>query len=388
MYERFPSPLSTAVPTIRCEICKVKEDKIIATSVIIFLFIATIFCKGAVKGDLDSLDYYLTKQKEYDRIKEERINRLKEKIYTMPENPLEKYSLYEKLFEEYRSYIYDSAYVYVEKLLSISKILNDPEKITSSQVKLGFCYLSSGLFKECFDILSVLDVKHCTGEVRIDYYITKSRLYYDLADYNKSPEFRKKYEQMGNAIIDSAIALLPVESPRFWSSVGLKKMKSDNKREAPDAFMNMINTRNYSDHDLAIATSSIAYLLFLQGEKEKAEEYFIKAAIADIKSSTKEAVALRNLAKLLYEEGNLTRSAEYIRRALDDAYFYNARHRQLEIGYILPIIEGERMNVIQNQKNKIFAFLLLISILLIALIIAFFIIWKQLKRLNQAKQII
>jgi hypothetical protein len=193
---------------------------------------------------------------------------------------------------------------------------------------------------------------------------------------------------MGNEIIDSAIALLPVESPRFWSTTGLKNMKSDNPHSALEAFRKMVDTRDYSDHDFAIATSCIAYLLELQGKKEEAKPYFIEAAIADIKSSTKEAVALRNLAKLLYEDGDLTHSAKYIRRALDDAFFYNARHRQLEIGYILPIIEGERMDVIQNQKDKIFIFLLFISILLIALIVAFFIIWKQLKRLNQAKQII
>jgi tetratricopeptide (TPR) repeat protein len=357
-------------------------------TLILFSAALTFPIKVFAEVNLDSLDYYLSKQKEYDRIKEERINRLKDEIHQTQNEPAVLYPLYENLYEEYRSYIYDSAYVCVEKLLDISSALNDTEKITSSSVKLGFCYLSSGLFKECFDILSALNVKNCNAETQIDYYISKSRLYYDLADYNNSSGFRKQYERMGNEIIDSAIALLPVESPHFWSTAGLKSMKSDNPHGALEAFRKMINTRDYSDHDFAIATSSIAYLLELQGKREEAKPYFIEAAIADIKSSTKEAVALRNLAKLLYEDGDLTHSAEYIRRALDDAFFYNARHRQLEIGYILPIIEGERMDVIQNQKDTIFVFLVFISILLIALIVAFFIIWKQLKRLNQAKQII
>jgi hypothetical protein len=165
-------------------------------------------------------------------------------------------------------------------------------------------------------------------------------------------------------------------------------MKSGNNHEALNAYSKMIDTHPYSEHDFAIATSSIAYLLRLQGKSEDAEPYLIQAAIADIKSSTKEAVALRNLAEILYTGGDLTRSAEYIRRALDDAYFYNARHRQLEIGYILPIIEGERMNVIENQKDKISNFLLFISLLLGALIVAFLVIRLQLKRLNQAQLLI
>jgi tetratricopeptide (TPR) repeat protein len=340
------------------------------------------------KIDLDSLDYYLSKQEEYDRSKEKRINLIKERIAGVSENLAALYPLYENLYDEYRSYIYDSAYVCVEKLLTISRSLNDPEKIASSSVKLGSCYLFSGLFKECFDILSTLDVSHCSAETQIDYYINKSRLYYDLADYNNSPEFRIQYHRKGNDIIDSAITLLPLESPRFWSALGLKRMKSDNYRGAVEAFGKMIDTRDYSEHDLAMATSSIAYLYILQGKTEEAKRYLIKAAIADIKSSTKETVALRNLAQILYEKGDIEHAAGYVRRALDDASFYNARHRQLEIGYILPIIERERMNIVEDQRDRISRFLILSFILSALLIAALFVIWMQLKHLNRAKQII
>jgi tetratricopeptide (TPR) repeat protein len=351
-----------------------------------FLLAISGFASGNVS--LDSLDYYLSEQLYFDRMKEKKISQIKEEINQAPQDPTVLYSLYVDLYEEYSSYVYDSAYVCVEKLLAISHALNDQEKITSSTVKLGFCYLSSGLFKECFDILSSLDVRNCSIATQIGYYISKSRLYYDLADYNNSAEFRLAYDRKGNSIIDSAIALLPVESAPYCLAVGLKQMKSDKHREALDAYSKMIDTHDYSEHDFAIATSSIAYLLRLQGKSEDAKLYLIQAAIADIKSSTKEAVALRNLAEILYQEGDLMHAAEYIRRALDDAHFYNARHRQLEISHILPIIDGERMNVIENQKDKISNFLLFISVLLGALIVAFFIIWMQLKRLNQAKQII
>jgi tetratricopeptide (TPR) repeat protein len=355
---------------------------------LILFFSLAVSSFSSEKASLDSLDYYLSKQSEFDQIKEERIDRIKEEINRVSQDPGVLYPLYVSLYEEYSSYIYDSAYVYVEKLLDISRALDDKDKIISSTVKLGFCYLSSGLFKECFDILSSLHVGNCSTQTQIDYFTIKSRLYYDLADYNNRPDFRLSYDRKGNEIIDSTIALLPVQSAHYWLAVGLKGMKSDNHHAALDAYSKMINTHDYSEHDFAIATSSIAYLLRLQGKSEEAKLYLIQAAIADIKSSTKEAVALRNLADVLYKEGDLTHSAEYIRRALDDAYFYNARHRQLEIGYILPIIEGERLNVIESQKNKISNFLLFISILLVALLVAFFVIRMQLKRLNLAQQMI
>jgi ATP/maltotriose-dependent transcriptional regulator MalT len=114
----------------------------------------------------------------------------------------------------------------------------------------------------------------------------------------------------------------------------------------------------------------------------------IQAAIADIKSSTKETVALRNLAQLFYEKGDISHAAIYIRQALQDASFYNARQRQLEIGAILPIIEGERINMVEKQRDKMTFFFVCISVLVLLLLVALFIIWKSLKRLNLAKQII
>ncbi|MCB8994129.1 MAG: tetratricopeptide repeat protein [Bacteroidales bacterium] len=342
----------------------------------------------ATKVSLDSLDYYISHQYEYDMQKEDFIQKIKDEITRNKEDNQKLYQLYVDMFEEYRSYIYDSAYVYVAKLIDISSALNDSDKIISSKVKLGFCYLSSGLFKEAFDILSSLDVENCAIETKIEYYTCKSRLYFDLGDYNNTAEFKNQYNKTGNQIIDSALSLIKYNSAQYWATLGLKYMKSDNYDGALDAFHKMIGSQNYSEHDFAIATSSIAYILTLKGEKEEAEKYLIEAAIADIKSSVKETVAARNLAQLLYEDKEIGPAVKYIRKALDDASFYNARHRQIEIGHILPIIERERINIIENQRDRILSVSILISFLLLALVVAFIIIWKSLKRLNIAQRII
>ncbi|MFA9391698.1 MAG: DUF6377 domain-containing protein [Prolixibacteraceae bacterium] len=355
---------------------------------ILFSFIFFVPDSFATPASLDSVDFYISRHSEYDQRKEDYIQKIKQQISQNSKDKQQLYVLYQVMYEEYRSYIYDSAYVYVEKLIDISSTLNDRDKIISSKIKLGFCYLSSGLFKEAFDVLSSLDMAGCTTETKIDYYTCKSRLYFDLGDYNNSGRFREKYNEIGNQIIDSALVLLPVGSPRYWSAIGLKHMKSDAYDKALEAFHKMIDSHNYTVHDYAIATSSIAYILGLQGNEPEAKEYLIKAAIADIKSSVKETVALRNLAQLLYEQKEIGPAVKYIRKALTDAAFYNARHRQLEIGHILPIIEGERMTIIENQRDRITIFSVFISFLVIALIVALIVIWKAFKRLNMAQRTI
>jgi len=355
--------------------------------ILFFLIFFSLFECFSQKNKLDSLDYYISQIENYDSQKEKHINEIKKKLNsTNDKNQL--YTFYLELFNEYSSYIYDSAYVYVKKLIDISNDLNDNEKIISSKIKLGFCYLSSGLFKEAFDVFNSINVGQCSNSTKIDYYLNKSRLYYDLADYNNNLEFRHLYIKNGNNLIDSAIVLLPYNSSQYWATLGLKFMKSNKYSDAIIAFKRMIDLKDYSEHDLAIATSSIAYILSLQGNKTAAKDYLIQAAISDIKSSIKETVAIRNLAQILFEEGDIDHAINYIRQALNDALFYNARHRQLEIGNILPIIENEKINIIEEQRNKLTIFLISISVLSLLLLVALFVIWKSFKRLSLAKQII
>lgn len=358
--------------------------------IIFFIVIPGVFSYGRTDAvmTLDSLDYYISQKGNFDKIKEDRINIIKNQVQNNRSNPQQLYSLYDTLYHEYRSFVYDSAYIYVEKLHETACTLGDNDKITASLVKKGFSYLSSGLFKESFDLFSSIDVNNCSDQTKVDYYMTKARLYYDVVDYNNNETFSAQYTEKGNEIIDSAIMLLPIQSPQFWSCMALKRMKSDDYKGATEAFQKMILSDRYSDHDYAIATSSLAYLLTLQGKKEEAKPLLIKAAIADIKSSTKETVALRNLAQILHEEGDITHAVKYIREALDDAYFYNARHRQLEISHILPIIEMERADTVEKQKTLILNITLIISILLIVLLVALFVIWKQLRVLRRAKKTI
>ena len=75
-------------------------------------------------------------------------------------------------------------------------------------------------------------------------------------------------------------------------------------------------------------------------------------------------------------------------QALEDAEFYNARQRKVQVSNIFPIIEAERFQVIQQQKNNLLIYLAALSLLLVLLSFAVFVILKQTSRLNKAKKLI
>ena len=356
-------------------------------SIIILFSVVGCSNKSVESQTIDLLDYYIEQEQSFRREKEENIANIKLQIAENQENNEQLYNLYNELFTQYISYIYDSAAYCAENLLAISREMNDDCKRADAKIKLCFCYLSSGLFSDAFDILKNINAENCDDDLKIEFYLTKARLYYDRADYNNDYS-RASDEEIGNKTMLQALELLPKNSMKYYASLGLKEMKSGNLEEAIVAFEQLIASKNRSEHDLAIATSSLAYIYSLQNNKQKEKDFLLQAAIADIKSSTMETVALRNLAQYLYNEGNVSRAAQYIRKAFNDALFYNARHRQMEIGNILPIIEEERITMLETQRNRMRDFFIATAFLVFVIIIALIIIVRQLNKINNAKKII
>lgn len=357
---------------------------------LIFCFISSYTLLYASQQDLstDELDRLIEKRDLYIQQKENRINSVKEKLPTLSDNT-EKLEYYNTLFNEYKSYKYDSAYVYAHKCLDIAFLLNDPCKIIDAKEHIAFCYLSSGLFKEASDIMNSVDINNACADVKKNYYTLLARLYFDMADYNNVEPFKNQYISEGNQYCDSAIVYTPQNSPELWSIKGLKLMQLRDLKGAIEMFLPLAkSSKDVDNHTYAIAASSLGFIYEELGDKQKAIHYMIEASIGDIKSATKETVALRNLANLLYETGDVHKANKYVRLAMEDANLYNARHRKIAISSILPIIEKERFEMVEKQRNILIGSVLIISLLFLLLLGTTIIIYKQVKKLRLARHTI
>lgn len=339
---------------------------------------------------LAELDEQIANREQYILEKLERIDKLKENIGPALERRDYSflYNLFDKLNGEYSSFIYDSAFVYVNRMNRIAPLLGDPDRLLHARSIMGFTLLSSGLFKESLDTLLKADLKKCSSPAIQEYYRIAARTYYDLADYDNDAHFAAIYRRVGNQYQDSAIGRTSENTPEYWSALGLYKMKTNDLRGSADAFNFLLSEYDLTLHQYAIATSSVAYVYTLLDRKNEAIEMLIRAAIADIKSSTKETVALRNLAVLLMDHGEIDRAYRYIKIALEDATFYNARHRKIEVGSVLPIIEGERLRIVESQKKKLSRYTVVLSVLSILVLIFTVIIFVQLRKLVRVRKVL
>ncbi|WP_162053174.1 DUF6377 domain-containing protein [Pontibacter pamirensis] len=358
-------------------------------SVLLVLFMYAIPALSAETPDslLQELSQAIEDREAYIQEKRERIDRLKGILKERSDaSLLREFEVYKSLYDEYRSFKYDSAFTYAQKLQETARQMQDSTRITQSRLSMSFILLSSGMFKEAFDTLDSVSIANKPDSIKIDYYAQKARGYYDLASYNQDKHYASQYIAQGGMYVDSALALTNQNSLQFYSLRGMKHESSGNYEQARAGFQVILDKFTPTVHQYAMAAHSLGNIHRALGNTDKAIEMMAKAAIADIESSTTEAVALMNLAELLYNNGDEVRAYTYIKQALQDAEFYGAKQRKMQVAAILPVIEGERLVTVEGQRRSLFLYAIAVTLLSLLVVAFAFIIFRQLKQLRQAKQ--
>lgn len=346
------------------------------------------FCAMAIaafamqENEIELLDSELARKGDYDRNKHQRI----ESIAQDPAlSPYERYVL---LFEEYQSFNYDTAFSLVNKMIDEAQSLGHPDYRAKAELKRAFIYLSSGLFHESLEVFNHIDPVSLSKSDQIYYYTHYARLKYDMADYVQG-DLSYIYITEGNELSAKALTLIePSDTVLYWSTSALYRSKMRDYTRAIEQFKVALACSTITEHEKAIAYSSIAHAYTLLNQPEIADSYLVQAAISDLRSSTKEALALALVAQRLHQLGDLQHAAYYIRLAMDDAEYYNARHRQLSVGRIMPIIEQEQLQTLEHTNHQIAVQSALLYILLTALLILIAVLINRIRAIRRAQSTI
>ena len=321
----------------------------------------------------------------YDEIKLKEITKLKNNLNEDPLNNLDtQYKINLQLYNEYKHYNYDSALVYASKLQRLANYKSNSALTTDAKLKAIFIMLLGGKFKETFDSLNVISVVNAADTVKAEYYSLVALSYYNLSDFNADIN-SQVYNVKANLYLDSSLALYPINSFENLYYSALKFLKKGNTDSALFNLNKLIAFTNLTYHQIALVTSTIGGIYISLGKEDKAKPYLIRASIADIKSSTKETLALLTLAGIIYKEGDLEEAVLYIEKANKDAQFYNSRIRKAQIADIMPLIEGRMIHTIKSQKEKLQISIILLLFLVILLASLAIIIYIQVKKLKAVR---
>jgi len=351
------------------------------------LLFATAFGAAARTTDelLDELTRALDNKAAYFKQRADRIATLTRQFNDHRADDAARFTVGLRIYQEYKSFKYDSAFAYSQRLLRLATSLKSPEKIELSKLNLAFINVSSGMFKEAFDVLESINPTPLDSANRVELYFTKARAYSDLADFNSSTYYLPLYTAKAIAYSDTALRYCRSNSYTALSVQGFRYLKIKDISASKRVYERILSLPNLTPHQVAVNASTAAYVAELSGEPEKEFRLLIQAALADVESATTETLALFKLSDLCYRQGDLKNAYTFIKNAREDAAFYNARLRQIQIGGIFSVIEGQRISIIERQRKTLGVYSLATTVLILLVIAFATVIFRQLRRLQRAE---
>lgn len=355
---------------------------------LLFLFFSMLCASLTAQNNLDSLlivlDKVVEQSSQYENVKKQRIGLIEEGLANR-ELSQEEYHINSQLFSEYESYICDSARHYVNRNIEIAKSLGRQDWLDESLLKKAHILATSGLYAEGVELLESVDKHNLSDKLLVDYYMAFENIYLYHAEYAQDDEYLPEYLKRMNAYRDSILQIVTEGTYQYMITWGPVLVDRNQKKEAEELLNNYLSQVAPDTREYAIVTSILAFICQYNDRPELRKVYLAQSAIADIRGVVKENNSIRELAEILYEEADIERANNYMKKSMADASFYNARLRNVQASKMLPVIDHSYQLEKEMQRRKLQAFLWVISILSLFLILTIAYIVSQMKKLAKAR---
>lgn len=279
---------------------------------------------------------------------------------------IDQYQTNYELSNLYLGYQFDSAYVYGRKSVELAKLLQNSEWQQKAEIHYANVLSSAGLFLEAKEVLDTIST--VSPDLSFAYYSSYERLYANLLDYHGRSAFVTLYSKRLQQHYQTAFRSLQPGNPLYvlyaYRDFEIRQQWNEALRMAQEYAE--LTESGTQPHAVAMGCMAEAYKHL--GNVEKRKECLTLSALSDLVSATKENSSLLQLSILLFEEGRVEQAHRYIKYALADANFYNARFRNLQISQTLPIIEQAYQQVAAGYRWNLWCCLICITLLCLFLI--------------------
>lgn len=322
---------------------------------IIILFIATATSSMAdTNGELiQRIDSIIDNITQIYGKKQARIDFYKSMAHKS-QKPETQLSAYDKLYDEYFVFQFDSAMVYADKAITLADRIGDKFHHDKCRIEKASLLGVGGLYGEAVALLDEIDSTHLDNKLRFDYTIAYYFIYTYWADYCHDYYYSPRYHERANNYLKQAVTMLrPTDSYYnfFWGEYFIYVERND--KRALEHYFKTLSTVPIESRWYAMASYAIANNYSANNNNNKYEEYMLRACISDLLNCTRENLAMQDLAMYLFKKGddNILLAERYINFAMDDAKNYNNRLRIIEISQKLPVIVSTYREKLSSQNN-------------------------------------
>ena len=362
-------------------ICKLWREKL-------FCFCVALCAAGPLQAAVDlqtladSLDRMIDEKQQFVRIKQERINRIKNQLKIKGLSYDRQYEINYRLYDEYKKFEIDSAIHYATRNVEVARKMERKDREWQSELQLSLVYSMCGMFRDAERLLHSIDRTKLPPGLVTMYYETYGRLweYYSASVAHDSyRKFREAYEDSLFKTMDPTSADYKLRMSYYYTAHDTVK--------AGRILHELLQTEEVGTPMYAMITHS--YAMFFRRKKDSYHEryYFMLSAIADIRNATRENTSLQELAIIQYGNGNLAEAFKFTQSSIDDVVSSGIRFRAMEMSKFYSIINAAYQKEEADSKSHLVFFLIFTSIslfLVVVLVVGIYIQMKKTLRIKQA----
>lgn len=341
------------------------------------------FANGQTDSLLSELDKAVQNRVRYQNAREIRIDSLKT-LFAGTSSLEDRYRVQYRIFREYRSYNMDSALAVAVRKKALAEETGNPRNRDESEMNVAEILGIMGMYKESLEIMDGMDISRMDRSLKSFYFHLHHSLYTRLSE-NMASE-KGPYERLLSTYRDSLLKYNDEGTTGYDFALAGKLTERKQYDEAMKVFNRMITEKKDSLSILAMAAYELSEIYRKRGDFENEKKYLIISATSDVKRGARTYVSLIKLAVLLYRQGDVDRAYRYITCAMEDASYSKSRFRTLQISEALPVIIDAYDKKMKEEKANLFKYLVLISFLSVILVLSIIFIYRQMKKLSQARK--
>ena len=369
----------------------IRSMKHCSISAILSLLLA-VSCVDAYRHPLadefERLDSELARMEEYVNEKEAKIITIEGLLASDDLSPEQKYGLYGQLYQECVAYQFDKAKAILESQEQIAETLGDRSLMNSAVIEKAMLFTTAGMFLEAQELFRQLDTTAFNYQQKISWYNARQKFLHDYQEYVRTSGITVPEAVNIRVYQDLILKNTPKDSPLNHHIYIMRLIEEQRWDEAYSENLRIIEGQNKSSRDYAVQCYWQGFICENLEREEETIRWWIESAICDIRGAIKDNAALCSVAIKLTDPRDTDRAFRYIRISLDDAVFYNAKLRKVQIASTFPWIEKayrDSRDLQMKDRSRYLMVTVLVAFLL--LVILTYTVRLYRKRQRSAKEI-
>ena len=358
----------------------------------IVLFIALLLLFSIeVEGSnpyMAQLDSAIAERAHVTANKEQKLAELKRTMRQLPMDE-ERLKVCYEVYQEYLTYRYDSALVYIQHCIHLAKELGDSACYRKATINAALLDARGGLYSESASYLQTINPEMLNQSLRYEYYNAHYWLYMNWRGYISDEKERERMFGLMERNLTLATENETTGTANFYYLKGEHLFIFDKQYdEAIQMYEQAIARLPMRCKLYASAAYAIATCYLKKGNMDDYEQWLTRAAISDMLTPLKENFALQELAMYLFEKdnSNVDRATKYIYCSMEDAQFFNDRPHIINISRKFPVILSAYTDKINHQKAYILYGMIALALLTLIVLAALFYIKKQNGQLHRRRK--